>query len=56
MVELTIVIFATEGIFYAQTDASNDPEEIIKGQGADPYEALEKWLEDLREKDFFRPD
>ena len=56
MVKLEVVIFEVEGVFHAETDVDIDPENIIKGQGKDPYEALGNWLEDLQEQEFFRPD
>jgi len=56
MIKLEVYIFEVDGVFHAQTDFDIDPAEMIKGQGKTPLEALGKWLEDLEEREFFRPD
>ena len=56
MVELKIEIWEELGQFHAKTTVDIYPENDIEGKGQTPYEALDNWLTELEEHEYFRPD
>ena len=56
MVELKIEIWGEKQGFHAETKVDIYPENDIEGIGQTPYEALDNWLIELKEHEYFRPD
>lgn len=56
MVEIKIEMYGKNRKFIAKTKVDIYPENDIVGIGNDPYDALEQWLYQMQEREYFRPD